>query len=273
MSVNNNALIFHYLSLSKVIGMALRIRPRLALSISNTLCVKGLMTRFIRLFDKKTALWQRQWHHGAMSTLTLPLFPLNTLLFPDGLLHLQIFELRYLTLVKQCIANGTEFGVVAQAQKESSKTDEPMANEAFTRCGTSAKIVAHSAPMAGLLRIECVGTQRFEVVSSAQQKLGLWVAQVEPVAADQVVAVPAELEDTVTALRNVINTLQSRAANPEHTLILPPYRFDDCGWVANRWCELIPMPADQQQGLLTLDNPLIRLELVQDMLTEQGLLT
>ena len=203
--------------------------------------------------------------------LTLPLFPLNTILFPDGLLHLQIFELRYLTLVKQCIANGTEFGVVAQTA--SPKTDEPMTNETFTRYGTSAKIVTHSAPMAGLLRIECVGTQRFEVLSSAQQKLGLWVAQVEPMGADQVVAVPAELEDTVTALRNVINTLQSRAANPEHTHILPPYRFDDCGWVANRWCELIPMPAPQQQGLLTLDNPLIRLELVQDMLLEQGLLT
>ena len=206
-----------------------------------------------------------------MSTLTLPLFPLNAILFPDGLLHLQIFELRYLTLIKQCITNGTEFGVVAQTA--SPKTDEPMANETFTRCGTRAKIVAHSAPMAGLLRIECVGTQRFEVLSSAQQKLGLWVAQVEDIPADQVVAVPAELEDTVTALRNVITTLHNRDANPEHTLILPPYRFDDCGWVANRWCELIPMPAAQQQSLLTLDNPLIRLELVQDMLLEQGLLT
>ena len=206
-----------------------------------------------------------------MPTLTLPLFPLNAILFPDGLLHLQIFELRYLTMIKQCLANGTEFGVVAQTA--SPKTDEPMANETFTRCGTRAKIVAHSAPMAGLLRIECVGTQRFEVTSSAQQKLGLWVAEVEDIAADQVVAVPAELKDTVTALRNVINTLQARAADPEHTLILPPYRFDECGWVANRWCELIPMPAAQQQGLLTLDNPLIRLELVQDMLLEQGFLT
>ena len=209
-----------------------------------------------------------------MSTATLPLFPLNTILFPDGLLHLQIFELRYLTMVKQCIANGTEFGVVAQTaiERESPQTDEPMANETFTRYGTSAKIVAHSSPMAGLLRIECVGSQRFMVLSSSQQKLGQWVAEVEPLAADQLVAVPAELQDTVTALRNVISTLKSRDANPEHTLMLPPYRFDDCGWVANRWCELIPMPAAQQQGLLTLDNPLIRLELVQDMLLEQGLL-
>lgn len=203
----------------------------------------------------------------------LPLFPLNTFLFPDGLLRLQIFELRYLTMVKQCIANGTEFGVVAQTALQNPKSSEPMADETFTRFGTSAKIVAHSAPMAGLLRIECLGTQRFEVVSSAQQKLGQWVAEVKPVTDDQVVAVPAELKDTVTALRKVISTLQSRSANPEHTHILSPYRFDDCGWVANRWCELIPMSGDKQQGLLMLDNPLIRLELVQDMLLEHGLLT
>ncbi len=202
----------------------------------------------------------------------LPLFPLNTILFPDGLLHLQIFELRYLTMVKQCIANGTEFGVVAQTAIKGPTSDEPMANESFTRYGTSVKIVAHSAPMASLLRIECLGTQRFEVVSSSQQKLGQWVAEVKLLPADQVVAVPAELQDTVTTLRNVISTLQSRATNPEHRLMQPPYRFDDCGWVANRWCELIPMSAAQQQRMLTLDNPLIRLELVQDMLLEQGLL-
>ena len=49
-----------------------------------------------------------------MTLTTLPLFPLTTMLFPDGLLPLQIFELRYLNMVKKCIADGTEFGVVAQ---------------------------------------------------------------------------------------------------------------------------------------------------------------
>jgi Lon protease-like protein len=51
-----------------------------------------------------------------------------------------------------------------------------------------------------------------------------------------------------------------------------PYLFDDCGWVANRWCELIPMQPAQRHRLLTLDNPLIRLELVQDLLETGGFL-
>ena len=48
--------------------------------------------------------------------------------------------------------------------------------------------------------------------------------------------------------------------------ILMPYKFDDCGWVANRWCELLPIPVAMKQQFMELDNPLLRLELVNDIL-------
>jgi uncharacterized protein len=211
-----------------------------------------------------------------MTLTTLPLFPLTTMLFPDGLLPLQIFELRYLTMIKQCIANGTEFGVVAQTVRTHSKKvagddapAEPMSQETFTDVGTFAKILSHSAPQPGLVRIDCVGGKRFTVVSCEQQKLGLWVAQVRPFEADQTIAVPDELADTVTALRHVITSLTMQANDANQIPIAQPYKFDDCGWVANRWCELIPMQPEQRYRMLTLENPLIRLELVQDLL-EKG---
>jgi uncharacterized protein len=214
-----------------------------------------------------------------MSLMTLPLFPLTTILFPDGLLPLQIFELRYLTMIKKCITEGTEFGVVAQTvRKDSLHVDsenissEPMSQETFVSVGTYAKIVAHSAPQPGLLRIDCVGGKRFTIVSCEQQKLGLWVAQVNPMEADQAIPVPQELADTVTALRQLVATLTSQATEGQHLPMTKPYLFDDCGWVANRWCELIPMKPEQRQRLLTLDNPLIRLELVQDLLETGGFL-
>ena len=215
--------------------------------------------------------------------MTLPLFPLTTILFPEGLLPLQIFELRYLTMIKQCIANGTEFGVVAQTvRKDISNVDgnnlsaEPMSQESFVSVGTCAKIVAHSAPQPGLLRIDCVGGQRCTVVRCEQQKLGLWVAQVNLIAADQAIAVPAELADTVTALRQLITALthqlEREALEGQRLPMAKPYLFDDCSWVANRWCELIPMQPAQRHRLLILDNPLIRLELVQDLLETGGFL-
>jgi uncharacterized protein len=218
-----------------------------------------------------------------MTVMTLPLFPLTTILFPDGLLPLQIFELRYLTLIKKCIADGTEFGVVAQTvRKDRLKADndnisaEPMSQESFVSVGTCAKIVAHSAPQPGLLRIDCVGGKRFTIVGCEQQKLGLWVAQVKLIEADQAIAVPEELADTVTALRQLIMGLTEQVElgtmNGQQLPLAKPYLFDDCGWVANRWCELIPMQPAQRHRLLTLDNPLIRLELVQDLLDTGGFL-
>lgn len=214
-----------------------------------------------------------------MTLTTLPLFPLTTILFPDGLLPLQIFELRYLTMIKQCIADGTEFGVVAQTARSGSSntsaTDivaEPMSQETFVSVGTCAKIVAHSAPQPGLLRIDCVGGKRFTILSCQQQKLGLWVAQVKLMEADHVIPVPQELMDTVTAMRHVIATLASQATDANSLPIAKPYLFDDSGWVANRWCELIPMQPVQRHRLLVLENPLIRLELVQDLLEAGGFL-
>jgi uncharacterized protein len=218
-----------------------------------------------------------------MNLTTIPLFPLSTILFPDGLLPLQIFELRYLNMVKKCIADGTEFGVVAQtvhrdAAAQSSATSEvnapplPMSQETFTTMGTTAKIISHFVPQPGLIRIDCVGGKRFSIVSAQQQTGGLWVAQVQTIEADLAIPVPAELLDAVTALRYVITTLASQATENSFMPIAKPYLYDDCGWVANHWCELIPMQAAQRHRLLTLDNPLIRLEVVQDILLEQGFL-
>jgi uncharacterized protein len=222
-----------------------------------------------------------------MTLTTLPLFPLTTILFPGGLLPLQIFELRYLAMIKKCIAEDTEFGVVAQTVRkdasdtsisatEATLTPAPMSQETFVSVGTCAKIVSHSAPQAGLLRIDCIGGKRFTIVSCEQQKLGLWVAQVSPIEADQAIAVPEELADTVTALRQLVaalsSQLSSQTSEGQRLPMTKPYLFDDCGWVANRWCELIPMQPAQRHRLLTLDNPLIRLELVQDLLETGGFL-
>jgi Lon protease-like protein len=55
--------------------------------------------------------------------------------------------------------------------------------------------------------------------------------------------------------------------------ILPPWKLDDCGWVANRWCELLPLPVALKQRLMELDNPLVRLELVSDVLTRTGIMS
>jgi len=201
---------------------------------------------------------------------SIPLFPLGSALFPDGRLPLQIFEVRYLDMINTCIENGSSFGVVALTAGH--EVRRPGQTDSFVNVGTLAHIEEWSAPAQGLLRIACSGTTRFRILSREQRKYGLWMAIVAPLAADQHIAVPEELQNTVTALMNLLSTLKDHAIPAQDFPIATPYRLDDCGWVANRWSEMLPMSTSQKQNLLALDNPVLRLELVQDLLSERGLL-
>jgi Lon protease-like protein len=201
---------------------------------------------------------------------SIPLFPLKTILFPDGHLPLQVFEVRYLDLVKRCIAKGEEFGVVSLL--DGSEIRVPDQQETLSAAGTLARILDWSAPLPGLLQISCIGTTRFQVKSAEQLKHGLWMAEVEEVAEDMVVPIPTEQQDVANALGALIRSLQKKQISTANMSLAPPYRLDEAGWVANRWCELLRLDMEEKQRLLLQENPVLRLELVQDVLSENGLL-
>ena len=204
----------------------------------------------------------------------LPLFPLGSVLFPDGFLPLRIFEVRYLDLIGKCHKSGTPFGVVSLTEGAEVRV-AGAGVERFAAVGTLATIRRFDSPQPGLIEIECIGTQRFEVRSSELQKHGLWTAAVETLPDDIPLAIPADLQHAANALRRLVDTLEERRGMAQQDdLRLPfvePYRFDDCGWVANRWSELLPIETALKQRLMTLDSPLMRLELVSDLLARNGI--
>ena len=209
--------------------------------------------------------------------LNLPLFPLGTVLFPGGLLPLQIFEVRYLDMIGKCHRSGAPFGVVAMTQgnevrKPGTTPDgERFAPEAFHSVGTLATITELSTPQAGLMVIRCTGTQRFQINNHEQLKHGLWVANVSLREDDLQVKIPDDLQGVAVALSNLIVTMVAQEMPAAQMPFQPPYQLDDCGWVANRWCELLPMPQPDKQRLMELDSPLLRLELVSDLLVRNGI--
>ena len=98
------------------------------------------------------------------------------------------------------------------------------------------------------------------------------MGEVTPLEPDQVVPVPDELDDTAAALGRLIRTLQEEQVATAEMPLQAPFRLDEAGWVANRWAELLPLDAASKLRLLALDNPLLRLELVQDALHAHGVL-
>jgi Lon protease-like protein len=207
---------------------------------------------------------------------SMPLFPLRTVLFPDGLLPLQIFEPRYLDMIARQHRSAAPFGVVCLS--EGSEVRRPAAGpggdgfapEAFHPVGTLARIDELQRARPGLLLVRCTGTQRFRVLRSVQQKFGLWVAEIEPIADDALVPVPDDLQFTREALAALLRQLE-RSADAAAFALRAADRWDDCGWLANRWCELLPIDAPSKQRLMAMDGPLLRLELVADTLRQMGL--
>lgn len=206
---------------------------------------------------------------------SVPLFPLDTVLFPTGYLPLQIFEVRYLDMVNRCFKAGAPFGVVTlnRGSEVRQAGRDQGADEIFYPTGTLARITALSRPQPGLMLIQCTGRQRFVVTQHTLLKHGLWVADVVLQPDDQQVLIPADLRPVSQALLRVIDTLQAQDIDPAQMPIHQPYQLGDCAWVANRWCELLPMALELRHRLMAMDNPLLRLELVSDLLERNGIPT
>jgi Lon protease-like protein len=118
----------------------------------------------------------------------------------------------------------------------------------------------------GIMQVRCRGGQRFELQSSRQQDDGLWLGEVSLIEDDATVAPGEALAGSVRGLVDAIEALRGQGALP----FLEPFRFDDAGWVANRWCELLPITLEAKQQLMRLGDPLVRLQLVDEYLRDKG---
>jgi Lon protease-like protein len=199
-----------------------------------------------------------------ISTTDVPLFPLQAVLFPGGLLSLKVFEARYLDLISTCLRENTPFGVVALRQGgEVRKPGEPVALE---ETGVMAELIDVDSAQHGILQVRCRGTHRFGVNRMRQQADGLWLAQIEMLDDDEASLPVDAMIETVRGLANAIATLKQQGSEP----FLKPFLFDNAGWVANRWCEILPISLAAKQKLMELPDAAVRLQLVDEFLRSKG---
>ena len=96
--------------------------------------------------------------------MELPLFPLNTVLFPGGRLPLRIFEHRYIEMTKVCVRDDVPFGVCRIIRGDEVSPRGAGAPE-FAAVGTLARIESWDMPEQGILLVSVAGGTRFEVRS------------------------------------------------------------------------------------------------------------
>jgi len=186
--------------------------------------------------------------------MTIPLFPLNTVLFPEGVLPLRIFEPRYLDMVSDCLKNDTGIGVVLIKEgKETGATADTF------ETGTLCNISYWHKRADGVLGITLKGTQRFRVVSHTIKKNQLILAEVELLETSPEAKMPEGYEHLVLLLQKIISQLE-----PPYTTMATNYEC--ANWVSARLVELLPLQLSEKQELLDIDNILDRFVKLEDLL-------
>jgi len=198
----------------------------------------------------------------------IPLFPLGTVLFPDGVIALKIFEARYLDMIRQCLREKTVFGVVSVIKNPGSH--EENLSSYFSKIGTLAQIEDFDPVQPALYMTKSYGTQRFQLLSSKQETNGLWMGEIALLENDPITPIPEEHQKAVKLLDEIISVIQSQDLLGDAPF-KKPFKVDDCGWVSNRLAELLPISLIQKNHLLAQTNPRIRLDLISEIIEDDDL--
>ncbi len=183
--------------------------------------------------------------------MELPIFPLGNVLFPGGVLALNIFEPRYVAMTRRCLERNTGFGVfLIQGGYEVGAPAVPQ------RVGCLARITEWSQPTPTTYRLQARGGERLRLLSRRVQDDGLIIGEVEGVEPPEPTPLPERFRAMAEQLRELDERLVPGYALPK------PMRLDDCNWVAYRWAELLRVNPETRQRWLEIDEPLTAIDAV-----------
>lgn len=178
----------------------------------------------------------------------LPLFPLGQPLFPGIRLDLQIFEQRYLKLVKACLKEGSQFGICPI--EDGSEVGVPAKIYSY---GTEVEIVDWTQLDNGLLGITVLGGKRFRVIEQIVDPFGLRSAQVSYLPEEESVFIPPE----VSGLAEIYQELM---LHKDICRRLPEFEEIDSSGLGFGLAQILPMSKEERLTCLTQLDSLARLD-------------
>lgn len=189
----------------------------------------------------------------------LPIFPLSNPLFPAGLLHLNIFEPRYVAMTADCLRDNKPFGVtLIQGGFEVGVPAIPAA------IGCTARIIEWQQPAPDRYRLVAQGETLFKIAQRRSNALGLILASVQLIEPPDPVPLPKRYQALAALINELVDALGPEAPVPK------PLRLQDAAWVANRWAELLPVTPERRQRWLEQADPIAALIEIEQVLAEQS---
>lgn len=181
-------------------------------------------------------------------TTSIPILPLNTVLYPGSLLPLKIFEQRYLDMTKACVRDSTPFGVCLI--REGREVGVPAVPD---QIGCTALITQWEMPHLGVFHLQTQGRHPFRILHQSTQADGLIRADIEllPEAAGEI------KPESFALCRRVLEQIVAKIG-PDY--FIPPLAYDDPRWTSYRLAEVLPLEPNDKQGLLALRDDAERLD-------------
>ncbi len=190
------------------------------------------------------------------SAPTIALFPLQTVLFPGGRLPLQIFEARYIDLVRDCLRAKHGFGLVPIKEgREAGGTAVPLL------LGTYVEIIDWSQGSNGLLNILTQGQRRFRFQAYSVAPNNLMTATIEWRAPPKALASDEQFLELKALLHKLLEHHHAiDEANPLSALSNAD--------IVYRIAEYLPLNTTQKVALLTLDDDLALLSSIESLISQ-----
>lgn len=189
---------------------------------------------------------------------TIPLFPLNSVVFPKGRISLQIFETRYVDMIAECMRDGSGFGIVLiETGSEVARLGEKLD---VHRVGTYCEMVDWNQLPSGLLGITAEGKHTFQLVDTWRENNQLCRARVRYRAIDSIGAAPLEVTEDYFEYVELMRGLSRHPAIENMNLDVV---YSDLREVTWRLSELLPITHKEKQSLLEVEDTFDRLQRIE----------
>ncbi len=169
----------------------------------------------------------------------LPIFPLGIVALPGTIQYLQIFEPRYLKMVKECMKNDSGFVIVFQSEHSNGKDFE------ISKKGSYVEIIDFNNLSNGLLGITVKSLEKVIIKDLTQLEDGLHVADVQPV-------IDPEVDDQalLAEFPELANILSQLVKHPKISDMPLNVDFNSADSIAYHLAGLIPISSSTKQNLL-----------------------
>ena len=192
-----------------------------------------------------------------MKKNNLPVFPLGLVALPGTIQNLQIFEPRYINMVKDCMKNNQGFVIVFQKPTDSTDDFE------ISKKGSYVEIIDFNNLPNGLLGISVKSINKVVVNNLIQLKDGLHIAEINPL-------VDPEVDDQalLAEFPEITNILNQLVKHPRIVDMPIEVDFNSADSVAYHLAGLIPIPWTSKQNLLEAFDASQRLKILSKYIDE-----